>query len=334
MKVIIPMAGIGKRMRPHTLTIPKPLIPIAGKSIVQHLIEELIAVVNKPIEEIGFIIGNFGKEVEENLLSIANNLGIIGKIFYQHEALGTAHAINCANEMLNGEIIIAFADTLFKTDKITFTDDDAIIWVKTVENPSQFGVVITNENYIITDFIEKPEKPISNLAIIGIYYFKNAEILKKEIEFLIENNIKVKGEYQLTDVLQNIKNKGYKLKANPINEWLDCGNKEATLDTNKRILELSNKDKLVSPTAKIINSVIIPPCFIDSKAVIENSVIGPFVSIGKETSIKNCIIKDSLVQCYSDLENLLLNRSIVGNQSEIIGKFKNLNVGDYNSLTF
>jgi glucose-1-phosphate thymidylyltransferase len=334
MKVIIPMAGIGKRMRPHTLTIPKPLIPIAGKSIVQHLIEELIAVVNKPIEEIGFIIGNFGKEVEENLLSIANNLGIIGKIFYQHEALGTAHAINCANEMLNGEIIIAFADTLFKTDKITFTDDDAIIWVKTVENPSQFGVVITNENYIITDFIEKPEKPISNLAIIGIYYFKNAEILKKEIEFLIENNIKVKGEYQLTDVLQNIKNKGYKLKANPINEWLDCGNKEATLDTNKRILELSNKDKLVSPAAKIINSVIIPPCFIDSKAVIENSVIGPFVSIGKETSIKNCIIKDSLVQCYSDLENLLLNRSIVGNQSEIIGKFKNLNVGDYNSLTF
>lgn len=333
MKIIIPMAGIGKRMRPHTLTIPKPLIPIAGKTIVQRLVEDLKKVINKPVEEIAFIIGDFGKEVEENLLSIAQNLGAKGTIYYQHEPLGTAHAVLCAEPSLNGEIVVAFADTLFKTEKITINNSDAIIWVKSVENPSQFGVVKINSDYAITDFIEKPKSAISNLAIIGIYYFKDGEKLLYELQSLVQNNIKVNGEYQLTDALQNMKNKGFVLKASLIDEWFDCGNKDATLDTNKRILELSNKEELLIPSAKIINSVIIPPCFIGDNTIIENSVIGPYVSVGKETIVKNCIVKDSIIQRFSQIENLILNRSIIGNNSDIIGKFKNLNVGDYNSLT-
>lgn len=333
MKIIIPMAGMGKRMRPHTLTIPKPLIPIAGKSIVQRLIEDLKATIQKPIDEIAFIIGDFGKDVEDSLLQIANSMGAKGSIYYQNEPLGTAHAVLCAAPSLKGEIVIAFADTLFRTSAIQGNNADALIWVKEVENPSQFGVVKLNNEGLITDFIEKPQTPISNLAIIGIYYFKNGEQLQQELQFLIDNDIKVKGEYQLTDALQNMKNKGLKLKASAIDEWFDCGNKEATLHTTKRILELSSPDQLIMPDAKIINSVIIPPCFIGINAIIENSIIGPHVSIGKHTHVRSSIIKESIIQRYSHVENLIISNSIVGNNSEINGSFKHLNVGDYNTLT-
>ncbi len=332
MNIVIPMAGMGKRMRPHTLTIPKPLIPIAGKSIVQRLIEDLVVVINKPINEIAFVIGDFGIEVEKSLLSIAQNIGAKGKIYYQHEPLGTAHAILCADDSLNGEVIVAFADTLFRTSSMIINDADAIIWVKTVDNPSQFGVVTVDNNNLITDFIEKPKNFVSNLAIVGIYYFKNAQILKNELKYLIDNNIRVNGEFQLTDALQSLKNRGLKLKAYTIDEWFDCGNKEATLNTTKRILELTPAENLIMPSAKIINSIIIPPSFIGINAVIENSIVGPYASIGKETYVNNCIIKESIVQRYSIIKNIITSRSIIGNYSEIIGDFKELNVGDYNTL--
>lgn len=324
---------MGKRMRPHTLTIPKPLIPIAGKSIVQRLVEDLKTTISKPIDEIAFVIGDFGKEVEESLCQIAKDLGSKCSIYYQSEPLGTAHAVLCAAPSLQGEVVIAFADTLFRSSTIQGNNADAIIWVKEVENPSQFGVIMLNNEGIITDFIEKPQQPVSNLAIIGIYYFKSGEQLRQELQFLIDNNIKVKGEYQLTDALQNMKNKGFKLKASAIDEWFDCGNKEATLNTTKRILELSAPDQLLMPGAQIINSVIIPPCFIGIDAIIENSIIGPHVSIGKNTQVKNSIIKESIIQRYSHVENLMISNSIVGNNSDISGSFKDLNVGDYNTLT-
>ncbi len=333
MNIIIPMAGMGKRMRPHTLTIPKPLIPIAGKTIVQRLVEELKKVIDKPIDEIAFIIGDFGKEIEESLLHIATSLNTKGKIYYQNKPLGTGHAVLCAESSLSGEVVVAFADTLFKTNQIITNDSDALIWVKTVEDPSQFGVVKVNNDNIITDFIEKPKQFISNLAIIGIYYFRSGEILRRELRYLIDNNLIVNGEYQLTNALQNMKNKGMTLKATAIDEWFDCGNKEATLNTNKRILELSNSSDLIMQGVQVINSIIIPPCFIGINSIIENSVIGPYVSVGEETIVKNFVVKDTIIQRYSNVENLLLERSIVGNYSDIIGKFKNLNVGDYNSLT-
>lgn len=332
MNIVIPMAGMGKRMRPHTLTIPKPLIPIAGKSIVQRLIEDLVVVINKPIDEIAFVIGDFGIEVEKSLLSIAKNIGAKGKIYYQHEPLGTAHAILCADDSLNGEVVVAFADTLFRTSSMIINDADAIIWVKTVDNPSQFGVVTVDNNNLITDFVEKPKNFVSNLAIVGIYYFKNAQVLKNELKYLIDNNIRVNGEFQLTDALQNLKNRGLKLKAYTIDEWFDCGNKEATLNTTKRILELTPVENLIMPSAKIINSIIIPPSFIGINAVIENSIVGPYASIGKETYVNNCIIKESIVQRYSIIKNIITTRSIIGNHSEIVGDFKELNVGDYNTL--
>jgi len=332
MKIIIPMAGMGKRMRPHTLTVPKPLIPIAGKPIVQRLVEALAKISSEPIEEIAYVIGDFGKEVEESLCSIASDMGVKSRIYYQLQPLGTAHAVLCAAPSLSGKVIVAFADTLFRANFKLENNCDGLIWVHKVDDPSSFGVVKLNKNGTITDFIEKPKTKVSDLAIIGIYYFKDGKNLKKELQYLVDKNIVVNGEYQLTDALQNMKNKGLKLQTSKVDEWFDCGNKEATLQTTKRILELSSKKELIMPDAKIVNSVIIPPCFVGYNAHIENSVIGPNVSIGMHTKIKNSIIRDSIVQRYSDIQDISIHNSIVGNHTEFHGKSSEVNIGDYTSL--
>src|SRR5262245_41773209 len=191
MKIIVPMAGMGKRMRPHTLTIPKPLIPVAGKPIVQHLVEDITKVCHEPVDEIAYVIGDFGKEVEKNLISIAEAQGARGSIYYQDKPLGTAHAILCAAPSLTGKIVIAFADTLFKTDVIADTQNsDGIIWVSKIDDPRMFGVVKLDADGTITDFVEKPQTFISDLAIIGIYYIRDGEYLKNELHYLIDNNIR------------------------------------------------------------------------------------------------------------------------------------------------
>jgi len=199
MNIIVPMAGAGKRMRPHTLTTAKPLIPVAGKPIVERLVEDLAAMCTEKLETIAFIIGDFGDAVEKQLLEVAARLGAQGKIYYQDEPLGTAHAILCAKEDLVGNVIVAFADTLFYADFKINPADEGMIYVQQVADPSAFGVVKLDGEGIITDFIEKPKEFISDLAIIGIYYFKDGPRLRKELEYLIDNDIKEKGEYQLTN---------------------------------------------------------------------------------------------------------------------------------------
>ena len=323
------MAGIGKRMRPHTLTTPKPLIPIAGKPIVQRLVEEIAKVSTEKIEEIAFIIGDFGEETEKNLIDIASELGTKGNIYYQKEALGTGHAIYCAEPSLNGNIVIAFADTLFKADFTLDHLNDATIWVKKVENPSSFGVVKVNQKQHITDFIEKPKEFISDLAIIGIYCFNKGELLRDELKKLIDNDFKVNGEYQLTDALENLKNDGLKFGYKEVDEWLDCGNKNATLYTNKKILEYIQNEQLISESSRNINSIIIPPCYIGKNVILENSIVGPHVSIGLNSTIKNSIIKNSIVQRNSSIENLNLSNSMIGNFVEFKGDFAEVSIGDF-----
>ena len=200
------MAGWGSRLRPHTLTIPKPMVPIAGKPIVQRLVEGLVSTVDEPIEEINFIIREeFGQATEDKLLEVAAALNTKGIISYQDSPEGTAHAIYCAKESLDGKVIVAFADTLFKTDFKIDASKDGVIWVNKVEDPKAFGVVKLNSDNVITDFIEKPQEFVSDLAIIGIYYFKDGQALKTEIEHLLDNDIREKGEYQLTNALENKK---------------------------------------------------------------------------------------------------------------------------------
>lgn len=326
------MAGMGKRMRPHTLTVPKPLIPIAGKPIVQRLVEDIAKVCSSKVEEIAFVVGRFGKETENNLIEIAESLGAKGTIHYQDEALGTAHAILCAKSALKGKVIVAFADTLFKADFTLDENNDGTIWVQKIDNPKAFGVVKVNEKNIITDFVEKPQTFVSDLAIIGIYYFKDGEYLNRELQFLLDNNVMEKGEYQLTNALENMKQKGTQFVPGKISEWLDCGNKDATVYTNQRILEFNKNTNLVSSSAQLNNSSIIPPCFLGENVVLENAIIGPHVSIGKNSIVKNSTIKNSIIQNNTQINDSEICNSMIGNYVQYKGKSDDLSIGDYTTI--
>jgi glucose-1-phosphate thymidylyltransferase len=330
MRIIVPMAGMGKRMRPHTLTVPKPLVPIAGKPIVQRLVEDIAKVCGEPIDEVAFIIGNFGKEVESKLIEIAQSVGAKGTIYYQDKALGTAHAIYCAEKSLDDKVVVAFADTLFKADFTLDTNQEGIIWVQSVEDPRPFGVVKLNAAGNITDFVEKPETFVSDLAIIGIYYFKDGANLRNEIKYLLDNDIKDKGEYQITNALENMKNKGLNFTPGKVTEWLDCGNKDSTVNTNQRYLEYIKDNQLVASSAKVENSVIIQPSYIGEGVVIKNSVVGPHASIGNKSVIESSIINNSIVQENASVKNANISNSMLGNFATFEGKPIDLSVGDYN----
>ena len=329
------MAGRGSRLRPHTLTVPKPLIPIAGKPIVHRLVEDIAGVINQEIEEIAFIIHkDFGKQVEVELIAIAKKLGAKGTICYQNEALGTAHAIMCAKESMQGPIVVAYADTLFRADFSLDTSADSVIWVKQVEDPSAFGVVQLNENNQIIDFVEKPKEFVSDLAIIGIYFFKSGETLRAELQYLLDNNVVKGGEYQLTDALENMKVKGLKFVPGKVGEWMDCGNKNVTVETNSRLLGFLHADgeNLVDSSVVSENSTIIQPCFIGEKVKLINATVGPNVSLGNGCTVQNTTIKNSLVQNQSTIKNANLNNAMIGSFASFDGNFTSISIGDYSIL--
>ncbi len=338
MKIIVPMAGIGSRLRPHTLTTPKPLTVIAGKPIVQRLVEDIASVVNEKIDEIAFIIGSqekgFPSDTKERLEKIAEELGAKGSVYIQEEALGTAHAIYCAKESLSEPCVVAFADTLFKADFTLDTNADGAIWVKQVEDPSAFGVVKLKDG-IITDFIEKPKEFISDLAIIGIYYFKDGDKVREEIKYLLDNDIREHGEYQLTNVLESLKQQGAKFVPGKVDVWMDCGKKDPTVDTNKQVLgfEQEKGNNLVANSVVLENSEIIQPCFIGENVVLKNTKIGPFVSIGKNSFVENSVITNSLIQNEVHILNANLDNAMIGNKAKFNGKFTSVSIGDYTELT-
>ncbi len=333
MNIIIPMAGMGKRMRPHTLTTAKPLLPIAGKPVVQRLVEDIMATCNEKVEEIAFIIGpSFGKEVEANLCSVAERLGAKGKICYQEQPLGTAHAILCAGDTLTGNVFIAFADTLFKAAFSIDKSKEAIVWTQQVPDPRAYGVVKLNHKNEIEAFVEKPQEFVSDLAIIGVYYFKDGDGLKKELQRLIDNKIMLKGEYQITDAMEHMLVNGVRFYTDQVEEWLDCGNKDAFIYTNERVLEFKkDTEQLVAKSAVIENSVIIPPCFIGENVVIRNSVIGPHVSFEKGVTIEDCRIKNSVIQSDSIVKNVVLEAALLGKNVTYTGKPNDLSLGDFST---
>jgi glucose-1-phosphate thymidylyltransferase len=334
MQIIIPMAGKGKRMRPHTLTTAKPLICVAGKPIVQRLVEDITKVCGEKVSEIAFIIApDFGAEVEQELIKVAQSQGAKGSIHYQEKALGTAHAIMCAESAIKGKTIVAFADTLFKADFVMDTNQEGVIWVQKIEDPSQFGVVKLDSKGNITDFVEKPTTFVSDLAIIGIYYFKDGDYLKSELKYLLDNNITEKGEYQLTNALENMKKKGTQFKPGQVTEWLDCGNKNATVYTNQRVLEFDKgKPSLKGKNIKNNNSVIVEPCFIGDNVELNDSVIGPHVSIGANSTVKGSLIKNSILQKEVKILNANIVNSMLGSGAEVKGKGLDLSISDYTQI--
>lgn len=333
MNIIIPMAGLGKRLRPHTLTTAKPLLPIAGKPIVHRLVEDIARVCPEKINNIGFIVHpSFGKQVEENLKSVAKAVGAEGKIYYQEQAMGISHALLFAKELFEGKVIVAFADTLFRADFKLDTSKDGTIWVQRVENPSQFGVVKLNAQGEIIELIEKPSTFVSDLAIIGIYFFKHGEKLRTEMQYLLDNDIKEKGEYQFTTALENLKKKGATFVPGQVQEWLDCGNKDNMVQTNQRYLEIIKDQKLVSEKATLKNSILLQPVFIADGVIIENSVIGPHVSIGQDTKISDSRISNSIVQKNCSIRNAVMKNSLLGNYVGVEGSASDVDAGDYTRI--
>jgi glucose-1-phosphate thymidylyltransferase len=334
MKIIVPMAGMGKRMRPHTHTTAKPLLPIAGKPIVQRLVEDLAAVAGEPVEEVAYVVHpSFGIKVEEELVAIAQAVGAKGTIHYQEVALGTAHAILCAEKALSGRIIVAFADTLFRAQLKLDKDCDGVIWVNKVPDPRQFGVVKLDGEGIITEFVEKPQQFVSDLAIIGIYYFADGEHLRKEMQYLIDNDIKDKGEYQLTNAMENMKRKGARFKAGSVDVWMDCGNKNAMVDTNTKVLGFLSGDKsLVSSKVKTENSVIIPPCFIGEDVTITNSIVGPNVSIEKGSTITGSVVRNSILRGNTRVRDCVMDNSMIGERAAVSGQALDLSLSDDSTI--
>ena len=334
MRIIVPMAGKGKRMRPHTLSTPKPLIPIAGKPIVQRLVEDIVSICHQKVEEVAFIIGDFGAEVEKDLLAIAESQGAKGSIYYQHEPLGTAHAILCAGPSLEGPLVVAFADTLFVADFVLDPVSDGVIWTKVVEDPSAFGVVKKDSEGVITDFVEKPKEFVSDEAIIGIYYFRDGDKLKSELQYLLDNDIKDKGEYQLTNALENMKVQGLRFTSGKVDDWMDCGNKDITVDTNARVLSYlhAKGSPLRATDAVVENSEIIEPCYLGAGAVVRNSKIGPGVSIGNRSTVEDCTLERALIRDDAHLKGLRLTNSMIGSHVRFDGAFTQVSIGDYCSL--
>ena len=331
------MAGRGSRLRPHSLTVPKPLIPVAGIPIVHRLVADIAGVLNTEIEEIAFILGDpawFGDDVIESLKDLAVSLGAKPTIYRQLDPKGTGHAIMCAEPSLSGPAVIAYADTLIRADFDLDKQADAVIWTKKVDNPEAYGVVNLNQNQEIIELVEKPAHFVSDQAVIGIYYFKEVGMLKKELQFVLDNNIINGGEYQINDGIKRMMAAGKIFKTGTVEEWMDCGNKEVTVETNGKMLQFLINDgkQLLSDKYTSENSKIIPPCFIGDNVVLKNTTVGPFVSIGNETILENCTVKNSIIQTQSVIKNATLDNAMIGNHVMYDGNFTQISIGDYSEL--
>lgn len=323
------MAGRGTRVRPHSHTTPKPLLPVAGTMIVERIVETFDRTLDRTIDEIVYILGpDFGNDIKHALKAMSERHNAKAHFRVQEEALGTAHAVYCAKEDLNGEVIIVFADTLFDSyDKVSVEDADSVIWLKEVKDPSRFGVAV-HEGDKITDFVEKPSEPISNLAIIGVYYFKEGKDLQKEIEYLLDNEIKGHGdEYQLTDALDRMLKEGKVFKKATVDEWLDCGTLPAWLNTTGEILK---KEQHEYESYK--DTEIHPPVYIGKGVSISGSEIGPNVSIEDGSKIENSKIKNAIVQSEALLEECELNHSTIGKNTKVIRAKGKIHIGDHSII--
>ena len=332
------MAGRGSRLRPHSLTVPKPLIPVAGQPIVHRLVKDIAKVLNQPITEVAFVLGDpawFGDTVVASLKDLATSLGAKASIYRQDQPLGTGHAIMCAKESLSGPAVIAYADTLIRANFDLDAEADAAIWVKQVDQPEAYGVVKLNDKAEIVELVEKPEQFVSDLAVIGIYYFKEVAQLKDQLQKVLDNNIIHGGEYQINDGIKGMMADGKVFKTGKVNEWMDCGNKTITLETNQRMLgflKADNEEQLIADSVKKENATIIQPCYIGENVVLKNTTIGPFVSVGNDCVIEDSTVKNSLIQNNTKIKNANLDEAMIGNHVSFDGKFTKISIGDYSVL--
>jgi glucose-1-phosphate thymidylyltransferase len=329
MKVIIPMAGLGTRMRPHTFSRPKPLINIAGQPMLKHLIDSIVEL---NADEYIFIVGYLGEQIEA---FITENYDFKAQFVEQKELIGQAHAIYLARDYLNGPVVILFSDTLFETDLsvIHRTNADAVAFVKEVEDPSDYGVVVCNENGRVTRFIEKPEGDdmVYRDAVIGLYYVKDAQSMLRAIEKQMDRKQMTNGEFFLADAFQIMIDGGAIFKTQNVDVWLDCGKPETVLSTNRYLLGNGHDN-----SAEIQQSgvTIIPPVNIHPSAKLEHAIIGPDAAVGANCEVSYSIIKDSIINAGAHVRNILLDNSLIGENATVAGAYHKLNVGDKSTVDF
>lgn len=330
MKVIIPVAGIGTRLRPHTHTAPKGLLHVAGKPILGHVIDSLKQI---KIDEVIFIIGFMGEQIVDY---VKKNYKFKSKFVEQKELKGLGYAIwlACPEIKNNEPVLIVLGDTIFKADlsPVLKGKFDAL-GTKKVEDPRRFGIVEMERGFI-KRLVEKPDKPKNNQAVVGVYYIASTETFKESLEELIKKNIKTKSEYQLTDALQLMINKGTKFKTFEIKGWYDCGKPETLLETNRHLLSKIKHGNFKIYSQKLKDSVVIPPIFVSESAKVKDSILGPYVSVANKAVIENSIIRNSIISEKAKVNDCLLDSSLIGNHAEVKGVFNRLNVGDSSEIGY
>ncbi|MCX8112156.1 MAG: sugar phosphate nucleotidyltransferase [Bacteroidia bacterium] len=326
MNLIIPMAGEGKRLRPHTFTLPKPLFPLLEKPVLQWLVEEVYRALSHPVQAMVYVIRDLRAEHRRFLEELARRWEAEAHFVEQTEPLGTAHAIYQAKAFLSGPCVILFADTIFRASIQVPEDADGALWVKRVEDPRSYGVIELSTDGYIQRLVEKPEVPPSDLAIIGIYYLREAERLLPAIEYLFQHQIRSKGEYQLTDALQWLCDQGLRLRALPVEDWLDCGSRPLILRAQARLLDLNGSQ----PPPKLAGTVqVIPPSYIGEKVDISESIIGPYAVIESGAKVYRSVLSHTLCRKGAHVEECILHEALIGSYAHCRRAIGTVDLGDY-----
>ncbi|MEW6568090.1 MAG: sugar phosphate nucleotidyltransferase [Chloroflexota bacterium] len=330
MKIVIPMAGYGTRLRPHTWSKPKPMVSVAGKPVLGHVLDTFSRLPS--IDEVIFIVGYLGEQVETYVSRTYPHLSAC--YIEQRDLLGQSHALWLARERLQGPMLMVFVDTLIETDFSALADEpnDAVAWVKAVPDPRRFGVAEVGENGLVRRLVEKPQDASNNLAVVGVYYFSEALRLIEAIESQMKRQIQLKGEFFLADAINILLERGLKMRVQPVEVWQDCGKPETLLETNRYLLDHSRDNSATASRRE--GMVVVPPVYIDPTAEVESSVIGPHVSIGPGCVIRRSLIRDSIVDAGSYILDTSLSASLIGREARVVGRARSLNVGDSSEIGF
>lgn len=327
LKVVIPMAGLGTRLRPHTWSKPKQLVGVAGKTVLDHVLHLLETVPDGTEVELVSIVGYLGEQIEAHLKEQYPHLTIHTVV--QGDPRGQSHALYLAREYIHGPTLVVFADTLIDADLSFLVEEDvgAIAWVKAVEDPRRFGVADADEDGWVTSLVEKPSDMSNNLVVVGCYYFRSGEDLIQAIEEQMDRDIQLKGEYYLADAVNLMLDDGLKMRTQSVDLWLDAGTPEAMLETNRELLERGsdNFDELLDREE---DAVFVPPVYIHPSAYVENAVVGPHVSVGPGARITDSVVRNSIIEGDAEVEGAFLEASLLGNRARVTGRAKRVNAGD------